>query len=59
MSHEDSESVFLDVGIGTVRWPTFNFADSFIMVGMGLLIVISLLQRDATQIPYEQNNPNA
>ena len=50
---------FLDFGISTVRWPTFNFADSFIMVGIGLLMVISLFQKGAAQIPYEQNDPNA
>lgn len=25
---------FLDVGVGAARWPTFNLADSFIVVGM-------------------------
>jgi signal peptidase II len=29
---------FLDVGIGATRWPTFNIADSFIVVGLFLLI---------------------
>ena len=28
---------FFDVGIGTLRWPVFNFADSFVTVGIGLL----------------------
>ena len=28
---------FFDVGIGTLRWPIFNFADSFVTIGIGLL----------------------
>ena len=32
---------FLDVGIGTARWPTFNLADSFILIGVGLLMFLS------------------
>lgn len=30
---------FVDVGIGTVRWPVFNVADSAVVIGMVLLIV--------------------
>ncbi len=33
---------FLDVGLGTARWPTFNLADSFIMVGAAILLWILL-----------------
>lgn len=32
---------FLDLGVGTYRWATFNFADVFIVVGVGLLLVAS------------------
>ena len=32
---------FLDVGLGTARWPTFNLADSFILIGVGLLMLLS------------------
>jgi signal peptidase II len=31
---------FLDFGLGTARWPTFNMADSFIVVGALLLLLI-------------------
>ena len=31
---------FLDFGLGTARWPTFNLADSFIVVGALLLLLI-------------------
>lgn len=31
---------FLDVGLGTARWPTFNLADSFILIGIGWLLLI-------------------
>lgn len=30
---------FIDIGVGTYRWPTFNLADSFVVIGIGLLIV--------------------
>lgn len=33
---------FLDVGLGAARWPTFNLADSFIMVGVILLLWTTL-----------------
>ncbi len=30
---------FIDVGIGRWRWPTFNVADSFVTIGLILLII--------------------
>ncbi|HET7636870.1 MAG TPA: signal peptidase II [Candidatus Limnocylindria bacterium] len=30
---------FLSVGIGQTRWPTFNVADSALVVGIGLLVI--------------------
>jgi signal peptidase II len=33
---------FLDFGLGSVRWPTFNLADSFIIVGAAILLWIIL-----------------
>ena len=36
---------FLDVGLGAARWPTFNLADSFIIIGMAWLLLISYGQR--------------
>lgn len=32
---------FLDFGLGSMRWPTFNMADSFILIGVGWLLLIS------------------
>lgn len=32
---------FLDVGIGALRWPTFNIADSFVVVGLFVLLFVS------------------
>lgn len=33
---------FLDVGIGAARWPTFNLADSFILIGLALLLLMEI-----------------
>jgi signal peptidase II len=33
---------FIDAGWGATRWPAFNVADSFIVVGVILLILIKL-----------------
>ena len=43
---------FIDVGIGATRWPTFNLADSFIIMGMLVLAwtVFSARNRAANQI---------
>lgn len=30
---------FIDVGVGVHRWPTFNLADSAVVIGIGLLIL--------------------
>lgn len=34
---------FLDVGIGQSRWPTFNLADSFILIGLFFLMLIEMM----------------
>ncbi len=36
---------FIDVGIGSLRWPTFNFADSSVTVGIIMFLYISFLRR--------------
>ena len=37
---------FLDFGLGSARWPTFNLADTFITLGVaGMLLVIVLRDR--------------
>lgn len=33
---------FLDVGIEAARWPTFNLADSFIVVSLGVLMLMTI-----------------
>lgn len=37
---------FLDVYVGDLHWPAFNVADSAITVGVGLIAVCMLLQKD-------------
>ena len=41
---------FLDLGIGAARWPTFNLADSFIVVGVAVLLLISLAPKSRTEV---------
>lgn len=36
---------FLDVGFGPTRWPTFNLADSFIVLGVVLLLLFSVTDK--------------
>jgi signal peptidase II len=43
---------WLSVGIGDLRWPTFNVADSSIVVGIGVLLLYLLLAKpDPTEAP--------
>ncbi|MDZ7343589.1 MAG: signal peptidase II [candidate division KSB1 bacterium] len=37
---------FIDVGIGSTRWPVFNIADSGVTVGMIILIFIVLFEKE-------------
>ena len=40
---------FLDVGLGATRWPTFNLADSFIVLGAATLMWISMMSKQSEQ----------
>lgn len=40
---------FLDVGLDAARWPTFNLADSFIVVGAAILLWTSLINKHPEQ----------
>ena len=45
---------FVDIGIGTTRWPVFNVADSAVVIGMAVLIVTTYLsERSASSSPNE------
>ena len=33
---------FIDVGYKTLRWPVFNVADSAVVIGMGIMIVLMI-----------------
>lgn len=37
---------FISVGIGDLRWPTFNFADAAIVIGIGALAVYLVMRPD-------------
>lgn len=36
---------FLDVGLGAARWPAFNLADSAIVLGVAILMLMTLLEK--------------
>lgn len=48
---------FLDVGVGALRWPTFNLADSFIVVGITVIMLASLI-RPTTDGPPTDRAPS-
>ncbi len=43
---------FIDVGVGTLRWPTFNVADMAVTCG-AVALAISLWREDARRSPVE------
>ena len=46
---DGSVTDFVSVGIGSLRWPTFNVADSAVVVGIiGIVLYLSYLDRRAT-----------
>ncbi len=49
---------FLDVGIGALRWPTFNVADSFVVVGLFVLLFVSFFATPSKQsATHEDTTP--
>jgi signal peptidase II len=43
---------WLSVGIGELRWPTFNVADSSIVLGIGVLVIfLALANPDRSEAP--------
>ena len=50
---------FLDFHIGTHYWPTFNLADSFIVVGVGILLVEMFFEQEDDPEPAAASDPPA
>jgi len=48
---------FIDVGIGDARWPTFNLADSFILIGVGLLILFPFIIKHDQPVKHSDSSP--
>ncbi len=45
---------FIDVGIGSLRWPVFNVADSAVSIGMILLISVILFTKEPEHLSEKQ-----
>jgi signal peptidase II len=45
---------FIDVGIGSLRWPVFNVADSAVSIGMILLISVILFTKENEHLSEKQ-----
>ncbi|KAA3644057.1 MAG: signal peptidase II [Chloroflexi bacterium] len=41
---------FLDVSVGAIRWPTFNLADSFIVLGVTVLMLMTMKEQRQLEI---------
>ena len=50
---------FIDVGIGTLRWPVFNVADSAVTIGMIILIGIILFEKKQDENSKEIDQPQS
>jgi signal peptidase II len=50
---------FLDFHIGSHYWPTFNLADSFIVTGVGILLIEMFFEREAEPDPAVASEPPA
>lgn len=46
---------FIDIGFGSLRWYVFNLADTFVSIGMILLITAILLRKEETNNMSEQS----
>jgi signal peptidase II len=49
---------FLDVGLGAARWPTFNLADSFILIGVTLLMLTTFSHKPQPAPPPLDDTPS-
>ena len=49
---------FLDVGLGTTRWPTFNMADTCIVVGVTILIMMTLVAQRSVETNQTPSVPS-
>jgi signal peptidase II len=49
---------FVDVGIGSLRWPSFNVADSSFVVGIIILAVYLSFAGDKTEKLHDDQHPD-
>ncbi|MDZ7260537.1 MAG: signal peptidase II [candidate division KSB1 bacterium] len=47
---------FIDIGIGTTRWPVFNVADIAVTVGMIILLTVVFLQKEEVETKSESRH---
>ena len=49
---------FIEVGIGSLRWPVFNVADSAVTCGMIILLALVIFERDGGKAHSDNAQPN-
>ncbi len=50
---------FLDLGVGAVRWPAFNLAGGFIVVGIAVLLLSTLFKQPSTTTQHDADRLSA
>ncbi len=55
--HDGQVTDFIDLGLANWRWPTFNIADTFILTGVGLLVLFTFFEKEEEDIsPHFDNS---
>lgn len=49
---------FLDVGLGAARWPTFNLADTCIVLGVTIVMIMALVAQPSLETKQTPSAPS-
>jgi len=56
--HDSRVTDFLDFGLGAARWPTFNLADTSIVLGVTFLLALSLCESHSSRMEHPAAHAN-